>query len=912
MTNTKTKLSFLKPINRFKKKQFQQTNNGGVVKKDPNSQCYKNMMKDLELQLYELEGEKFRLQHSAFRPQIHTKFGSTVASMNKKQNESTKLQLGLKEVLNKQNTLKSSMNKTQMILKEKMNLNESEQLNNNNYNFGNKKIKDSLFMNFLSENENENENEKQKQNKKQNKKENEEENNRFENITDSSEKQPDLFLTSMKLKLNKVNKLNKQIEQLKNNSKQQKFKTLIEKEQEKFKSQTKKTNNLKKELEESKKKLCAFQNEENNIKNEANEESNVEKSNLLKELKALELKMQKKNFEITQIRRKKKTRMTTKRRVHEYKTQYKNEIKEKNYLLEQISEANDFIQQSEKSTSIFSDFSDRVDISCSGNESASSSFYESFHQENSVSNNNDNNTRPLYNNFQTYKRTVSQPLVKINKLKNSQSTLSFDRLNSRMSSVTINSKNLPKFESKNNLDLQDYQRWLISDSTKINNNESNYSNSKNMRTFRKKIHIKKNINKRIEITSLEMLLRTPHGVAYFTDFLREQLNQENILFFQAVKEFKQNCQNIKQIIKKGKEIFKKYIKPGALFEINIISYLRKEIIGKAQNSSFDREMFDKAQAIVYDHMEYNSWVPFCESKYYKALIARLRKKSKGDFNTKTRKCKLISFSTLEKSKCLNEEYNCKPTKKTASLISQDLLSNLIQIIKSFHSVSTQEINFRLIKQSIPFSKFVKSTARLQSAKVNTLDEKELLCLFINLYNLISLHSLILNGFPKDKVSVKKFLKNSKYSVGGLNYSLHEIYHGILRANKLKTGNKPYFANCDPKRQYSLHQSYPRIHFSLINFSFITQIQVCNTENIAKSLEKNAQNTISNLVKIKANKIYLPFLFHTFLKDFGGKDSLLNWILMNSKKDLLFEKKNITTFKYIKRDIKVPRIFLKNN
>ncbi|KAJ6233693.1 electron carrier/ protein disulfide oxidoreductase [Anaeramoeba flamelloides] len=460
-----------------------------------------------------------------------------------------------------------------------------------------------------------------------------------------------------------------------------------------------------------------------------------------------------------------------------------------------------------------------------------------------------------------------------------------------------------------------------------NNQINNYTNKKNVKEDLSKI-IKKNQSK-IEISkrnslytekeeeegndqkkidSLEMLLSIPIAIAYFKEFLCQELNQENIMFFQQVKIFKQESNTKKQIRKNAKKIINKYIKPGSLFEINIISQSRKRILKQHKEENYDLNMFDKAQEAVFYHMKLNSWRPFLETNSYKNLI---KLDSTVNLYSKQKTCKLI-YNKIKK-KSLNEDYAyCKLRKpRNGYIVGEEIIVSLLDLLNTFYSVSKTKINLKNISQSISFRKFVKKTGELTNIKLKKLPFKERMCFFLNLYNTLTLHSFIINGIPTDKNNVKTFLKNSIYKINNHYFSLNDIYHGILRGNCHPTNsNGNYWPSEEiEKIDLRVRPTDPRIHFALIHFNFISFIRIFRVETLEQNLDQSNKQILPSLIKYQNQNLFLPKIFRNYHKDFGGEDMIITWISSILQEHFKFYNKNIVSLKFTHDSFIEPLVFV---
>ncbi|KAJ3450946.1 electron carrier/ protein disulfide oxidoreductase [Anaeramoeba flamelloides] len=373
--------------------------------------------------------------------------------------------------------------------------------------------------------------------------------------------------------------------------------------------------------------------------------------------------------------------------------------------------------------------------------------------------------------------------------------------------------------------------------------------------------------------------------------------------------------NQPQIRKKAKGIFYKYIKPGSLFEINIISSCRKTIIKNINQKRYFLDLFDEAQEAVFNHMNLNSWSSFQKTTIYMNLLKNLKNDLTIDLNQEKKRCVLI-YNKKKKSS-LNEEFVYRGKKNNAYQISEELMLILMDILNVHYSVNKKSIDMKAISKSIPFRKFVEISSKLQNINLKNLSVQERLSFFINIYNVLTLHSFVVNGVPKDKQNVERFLKNSVYRINDFNFSLNDIYHGILRGNTdPKQPNHNYFKseNDLTKSQLAIRPIDARVHFTLINYNFNSYIRVYYFNGLSENLSKVTKEMLLSLVTInhKKKKILIPKLFAQYEKDFGGPEKILKWISMNTFHELYFDsnENNLISnysIKYVYKDMNQPSI-----
>lgn len=74
--------------------------------------------------------------------------------------------------------------------------------------------------------------------------------------------------------------------------------------------------------------------------------------------------------------------------------------------------------------------------------------------------------------------------------------------------------------------------------------------------------------------------------------------------------------------------------------------------------------------------------------------------------------------------------------------------------------------------------------------------EEKLAFFINLYNMMAIHAILVWGHPSGPMERRKLFGEFKYVIGGCTYSLSAIHNGILRSNQRPPYNliKPFGVN----------------------------------------------------------------------------------------------------------------------
>uniref|UniRef100_H3A088 Regulator of G protein signaling 13 n=1 Tax=Latimeria chalumnae TaxID=7897 RepID=H3A088_LATCH len=117
--------------------------------------------------------------------------------------------------------------------------------------------------------------------------------------------------------------------------------------------------------------------------------------------------------------------------------------------------------------------------------------------------------------------------------------------------------------------------------------------------------------------SFQKLLSSKYGLAVFRAFLKSEFSDENIQFWLACESYKK-IKSSKKLSKMAMNMFKEFIEPDSLKQINIDHQTRESISKLMQESP--RSCFDEAQKIVYSLMERDSYPRFLRSQIYQDLL----------------------------------------------------------------------------------------------------------------------------------------------------------------------------------------------------------------------------------------------------------------------------------------------------
>nr|XP_043872239.1 regulator of G-protein signaling 12-like isoform X2 [Solea senegalensis] len=116
----------------------------------------------------------------------------------------------------------------------------------------------------------------------------------------------------------------------------------------------------------------------------------------------------------------------------------------------------------------------------------------------------------------------------------------------------------------------------------------------------------------------ERLLQDPVGVRYFSEFLKKEFSEENILFWQACEFFSHIPENDKkQLSQRAREIYNSFLSSKATTPVNIDSQaqLADDILNAPRP-----DMFKEQQLQIFNLMKFDSYTRFLKSLLYQECM----------------------------------------------------------------------------------------------------------------------------------------------------------------------------------------------------------------------------------------------------------------------------------------------------
>lgn len=151
----------------------------------------------------------------------------------------------------------------------------------------------------------------------------------------------------------------------------------------------------------------------------------------------------------------------------------------------------------------------------------------------------------------------------------------------------------------------------------------------------------------------------------------------------------------------------------------------------------------------------------------------------------------------------------KEQARPAPQVTADLVAKMNEVIKEIRVETTPgvgEISAEKIDASKHFNEYMKMICELQTIQLNTLDQNDIIACFLNIYQIMYIHSKIIEKKNANQPvglleRIKRFFRRDNYEltyhISQMDFTLEDIKHGILRGNK-KSPNAYYFRNFSDK------------------------------------------------------------------------------------------------------------------
>lgn len=197
--------------------------------------------------------------------------------------------------------------------------------------------------------------------------------------------------------------------------------------------------------------------------------------------------------------------------------------------------------------------------------------------------------------------------------------------------------------------------------------------------------------------------------------------------------------------------------------------------------------------------------------------------------------------------------------------------------------ASDDVDYSTLAKSERFRQYTLRAAELQRVQLVALNQDERIAFFVNIYNLLCLHAYVVYGTPNSVLRRYTFFRGLSYRVAGLDLTLDDIEHGILRGNKRPPMIKflQQLRPSDPKCQHVITNRDGRIHFVIsAGTRSDPPIRILDGDNVQEELHYASLEFLSVTVKVDLEKrsVALPRIFYWYAEDFPSPEKqLLLWV-----------------------------------
>ncbi|XP_047176222.1 uncharacterized protein LOC124843506 [Vigna umbellata] len=198
------------------------------------------------------------------------------------------------------------------------------------------------------------------------------------------------------------------------------------------------------------------------------------------------------------------------------------------------------------------------------------------------------------------------------------------------------------------------------------------------------------------------------------------------------------------------------------------------------------------------------------------------------------------------------------------------------IFEAYAYEEGRRLDYTSIHGSEEFARYLRIVEELQRVEISDSSREEKLAFFINLYNMMAIHAILVLGHPDGALERRKLFGEFKYVIGGSTYSLSAIQNGILRGNQRPPYNlkKPFGAK-DTRSTVALPYPEPLIHFALVYGTRSGPALRCYTPGkIDEELLDAARNFLRNggvVIDSSAKAVNASKILKWYSIDFGKNE-----------------------------------------
>ncbi|WP_062268382.1 DUF547 domain-containing protein [Endozoicomonas arenosclerae] len=208
-------------------------------------------------------------------------------------------------------------------------------------------------------------------------------------------------------------------------------------------------------------------------------------------------------------------------------------------------------------------------------------------------------------------------------------------------------------------------------------------------------------------------------------------------------------------------------------------------------------------------------------------------------------------------------------------LSIDISRHLQALINEFYDEKLHEFDYERCRNSQEYYRAVLFSRHLRNFDPFILTaDQDRLAFWLNVYNLLLLHSVCFAGVSGSLKEVKGFYQDHTYNIGGHILSLDDIEHGIMRKNARQPNSiSRTFKRNDSRRSLVLSQLDPRLHMGLYSACFSSPaLRAFAPDSVESSLASATRDFLEREVTLSddGRLLNLPPLFKWYQADFDDQ------------------------------------------
>ncbi|KAJ3441181.1 electron carrier/ protein disulfide oxidoreductase [Anaeramoeba flamelloides] len=326
-----------------------------------------------------------------------------------------------------------------------------------------------------------------------------------------------------------------------------------------------------------------------------------------------------------------------------------------------------------------------------------------------------------------------------------------------------------------------------------------------------------------------------------------------------------------------------YLETTSIFSLDLKQETREKYISLWENENYSKTIFDSLGKKIKKLLEEKYLQEFQKSYLHTEL-------SDLEISKNEKFCSLSYFQLgltfgEKSSGSLNTNIEIKSAVLDPFEFSSQLVNVLIEALDDSFWEGLGTIDMNKLQQSILFKKFLVEVPSLCNIDLNILmgsTSVQKTIFFINIFNTIMVHSLIVNMFPVSQIAYMRFLNQSKYNIGGFNFSLALIKSCIFGLSEPNPEFKFHKLSLPSNlKKLLINNLDPRIHFALISpTQEAPSLKSFTVDGFDQEIIASSTFFLKKYFQInhKKKKITLPFVFENYYHHFGKNHSqILLWV-----------------------------------